>query len=345
MKEFYENLKKKREEKGISLDEIHRKSRLSLEYLRAIEAGQIDKLPEGYERIYLKRYAKEIGLDEEEVLRDFDLLTGRVAVPEQPAQSRETKEPKKVSRPKELEEYDDIPEPPSPISVKSKSRSFDNLNLDRLHRVFWVGLAVVVFAVVAYFTYQQYVFQKENQDLKIKEITISELMNDSQQPGEGTAAAAAQNLNDSAQSVTALTPRFIIELRAVERIWIREIVDSRDTSDYILTAGLKRSAEAAQQVQLILGRADGVEIWLNGNNLGVMGGKDQIAYVVVNGEGIAQKRLRTVKKESPGETGSDTTNTTDSTNTDPDSLSTNSDTMGTDSDTTNAETAAADSLN
>lgn len=101
VKEFYENLKKKREEKGISLDEIHRKSRLSLEYLRAIEAGQIDKLPEGYERIYLKRYAKEIGLDEEEVLRDFDLLTGRIAVPEQPAQPRETKEPKKAPKPKE----------------------------------------------------------------------------------------------------------------------------------------------------------------------------------------------------------------------------------------------------
>lgn len=337
VKEFYENLKKKREEKGISLDEIHRKSRLSLEYLRAIEAGQIDKLPEGYERIYLKRYAKEIGLDEEEVLRDFDLLTGRIAVPEQPAQPRETKEPKKAPKPKEPEEDEDIPEPPAPITVRSKSRSFDNLNLDRLHRVFWVGLAAVVFVVVAYFTYQQYMFQKENQDLKIKEITISELMNEPQQPGE-TTTPAAQSLNDSAQSVTAQTPQFIIELRALERIWIREIVDSRDTSDYILTAGLKRSAEAAQQVQLILGRADGVEIWLNGSNLGVMGGKDQIAYVVVNNDGIAQKRLRTVTKESSGGTGSDTTDTTDSTIID-------SDTISTDSDTSNTETAIADSLN
>lgn len=338
MKEFYENLKKKREEKGIPLDEIHRKSRLSMEYLRAIEAGQIDKLPEGYERIYLKRYAKEIGLDEEEVLRDFDLLTGRIVVPEQPAQPRETKEPKKAPKPQEPEDQDDIPEPSSPISAKSKSRPMDNLNLDRLHKVFWVGLAVVVFAVVAYFTYQQYVFQKENQDLKIKEITISELMNNPQQPGEGTAPAAAQSLNDSVQTVSALSPQFIMELRALERIWIREIVDSRDTSDYILIAGLKRSAEAAQQVQLILGRADGVEIWLNGNNLGIMGKENQIAYVVVNGEGIAQKRLRTVKKEPSGETNSDTTNTTDSTNIVSDTLSTVSDTM-------NAETAVADSLN
>jgi cytoskeletal protein RodZ len=68
VKEFYENLKKKRKEKGISLEDIHQKSRLSLDYLNAIEAGQIEKLPVGYERIYLKRYAKEVGLDEEEVL-------------------------------------------------------------------------------------------------------------------------------------------------------------------------------------------------------------------------------------------------------------------------------------
>lgn len=309
VKEFYENLKKKREEKGILLDEIHRKSRLSLEYLRAIEAGQIDKLPEGYERIYLKRYSKEIGLDEEEVLRDFDLLTGRIAVPEQPAQPRETKEPQKPSKSKEPEEDKDIPEPPSPVSAKGKPRPIDNLNLDRIHKVFWVGLAVVVFAVVAYFTYQQYVFQKENQDLKIKEITINELMGNPPQPQGETPPAAAQGLSDSSESVAALTPQFIVELRALKRIWIREIVDSKDTSDYILTAGLKRSAEAAQQVQLLLGRADGVEIWLNGNNLGIVGGIDQVAYVIVNSEGIVQKRLRTVKKKASGQTNSDSINT------------------------------------
>jgi hypothetical protein len=156
-------------------------------------------------------------------------------------------------------------------------------------------------------------------------------MNKPEQPHGDTTSVAAQSLNDSTQAVRP-TPQFIVELRTLERIWIREIVDSKDTSDYILTAGLKRSVEAAQQVQLVLGRADGVEIWLNGNNLGVVGGKDQIAYIVVNSDGIAQKRLHTVKKDSTGQTNSDSTTI-------------NSDSTNADSDSTNSETAAADSLN
>ena len=47
MKEFFENLKQKREEKGITLEDIHQKSRLSLVYLNAIETGEMDKLPSG----------------------------------------------------------------------------------------------------------------------------------------------------------------------------------------------------------------------------------------------------------------------------------------------------------
>jgi cytoskeletal protein RodZ len=304
VKEFYENLKKKRNEKGISLEEIHQKSRLSLDYLIAIEAGRIEKLPAGYERIYLKRYAKEIGLDEAEVLRDFDLMTGRLKQPETASAKEVPSSPKAKKEPKEEKEETHISTPQ--ISTPDIRDKVDNLNLDRIHKIFWIGLAVVILAVAAYFTYQQYVVQQESRNLAIKEITISELL-------ESTAPEKEQPSFTDADSPTTtnipsnLIPQLLLELRALERTWIREIVDSRDTTDYILPAGLSHSSQAVQQFQLLLGRADGVEIWLNGNNMGIMGQAGEIAYVVLNSDGVALKRVRKVSGQPGERANSDTT--------------------------------------
>lgn len=305
MKEFYENLKKKRQEKGISLEEIHQKSRLALGYLKAIEAGEIEKLPEGYERIYIKRYAKEVGLDEDEVLRDFDLMSGRIKQPETPPPP---KEPKKTII------LDDEEPPalmiPAQVSSPEKHKVFDNLNLDRIHKIFWIGLGAIVLLGAAYFTYRQYIVQQESQNLEITEITIPKMLETLQSPED---TLKVQVSADSSRFLNA-TPRLIVELRALERIWIREIIDSRDTSDFILTAGLRHSSEAVQQVQLLLGRADGVEIWLNGNNLGTVGKKDQVAYLLLTEEGIVQQRIRNVTAQKtnpaarPGEAPADSLN-------------------------------------
>jgi cytoskeletal protein RodZ len=290
VKEFYENLKKKRKEKGISLEDIHQKSRLSLDYLNAIEAGQIEKLPVGYERIYLKRYAKEVGLDEEEVLRDFDLMTGRLKQPEPPA-AKEAPPSAKAKKEQTENKETSLVHVPQIIPPEMRQK-MDNLNLDRIHKIFWFGLAVVILAVAAYFTYQQYIVERESRNLAIKEITISELMESTEPEEEQLSTAPADSPNTALPSN--LGPQLLLELRARERTWIREIVDERDTTEYILPAGLSHSSNAVQQFQLLLGRADGVEIWLNGNNLGIMGQIGEIAYVVLNSDGVLLKRLRKV---------------------------------------------------
>ena len=76
MIEFFENLKQKRLENGIDLDKVAKKTLLNLNILNSIENGEIDKLPKGYRRIYLRRYVKEIGLNPDEVMKDYNLLIG-----------------------------------------------------------------------------------------------------------------------------------------------------------------------------------------------------------------------------------------------------------------------------
>ena len=76
MTEFYKELKSIRTEKGIELEKIHKRTKISLSALHAIEKGMFDQLPYTYVRLFLRAYAVEIGVDPEEVLENLDVYLG-----------------------------------------------------------------------------------------------------------------------------------------------------------------------------------------------------------------------------------------------------------------------------
>jgi cytoskeletal protein RodZ len=72
MASFGLELKRTREHRRVSLDDVTRETRLSKRYLVALENEAIGKLPGGaYNRAYLKNYAVFLGLDPEPLLRDY----------------------------------------------------------------------------------------------------------------------------------------------------------------------------------------------------------------------------------------------------------------------------------
>ena len=74
MGSFGAALRRTREEKGISIDEIAGETRLSKRYLLALEDEAIHKLPGGtYNRAYLRSYAGYLGLDTERLVREYSL--------------------------------------------------------------------------------------------------------------------------------------------------------------------------------------------------------------------------------------------------------------------------------
>ena len=59
------NLENQRKLAGVTLDEIAAKTKISLRFLKAIEAGEYEKLPGGiFTTSYLRQYAAAIGYDE-----------------------------------------------------------------------------------------------------------------------------------------------------------------------------------------------------------------------------------------------------------------------------------------
>jgi hypothetical protein len=69
---FGEKLRKQRELRGISLDAISTTTKISTRMLRAIEDEHFDQLPGGvFNKGFVRAYARQVGLDEEEVVNDY----------------------------------------------------------------------------------------------------------------------------------------------------------------------------------------------------------------------------------------------------------------------------------
>lgn len=85
-------LKKAREQRGYSLDDIQEMTKIRKRYLEAIEEGEYKVLPGNfYVRAFVKNYAETVGLDAEEVLRLYhrDMpATVSETVPEQPMMNK-----------------------------------------------------------------------------------------------------------------------------------------------------------------------------------------------------------------------------------------------------------------
>lgn len=87
MRELGEYLRREREARGISLDEIQEITKIRVRYLEAIERGEFADIPgETYVRGFLRNYARAVGLDGQAVLERYK--TGREAAARAEATAR-----------------------------------------------------------------------------------------------------------------------------------------------------------------------------------------------------------------------------------------------------------------
>ncbi len=91
-----ENLRREREMRGVSLEEISAATKISIRFLQAIENEEFSKLPGGiFARSFIRMYARYLGLDEESILADYQVAAqprGEIDLPRlaanRPAPSR-----------------------------------------------------------------------------------------------------------------------------------------------------------------------------------------------------------------------------------------------------------------
>ena len=75
MASFGESLRREREMRGVSLEEISATTKINLRFLQALEAEDFAKIPGGiFTRSFLRTYADYLGLDTERIMAEYQLV-------------------------------------------------------------------------------------------------------------------------------------------------------------------------------------------------------------------------------------------------------------------------------
>ena len=80
MIEFGKKLQKRRLEKKITLEELSKKTRINITYLKAIEKEDFKSLSETYMRLFMKTYANYVDIEYPGDAKVFDLQTKCISI-------------------------------------------------------------------------------------------------------------------------------------------------------------------------------------------------------------------------------------------------------------------------
>lgn len=269
-------LRKAREEKGISLSEAEQGTRIKACYLQALEVNDWAALPTDVQaRGFLRNYAVFLDLDADDVMSRFSQVarSADVSFPTPPAKDSPvptTGEDGAVFRPRDID-IDSVGGRPTWLSTDI---------------ILGVALALVV-AVVG-FGIIRFALNRANEEPAdaTAQPALTPLATDiSSQSGvatltsqgEATPAAITPTFDASTGSVT-------LDLEATEHVWVRVTLDGARVLEGILAPGSPQTWQGAQQIVLETANAAGLTAVVNGQPQGSLGDRGQ-ATVLAWGPG------------------------------------------------------------
>jgi cytoskeleton protein RodZ len=250
---FGERLKREREMREVSMDELTKATRISTRFIQALENEDWEKLPGGiFGRGFVRSVARYLGLDEEALLGEYDLARSG------PSQTLSAK-------PEER-----IPSPPKWISA----------------------LAVIVILLIAagLFYAGRYGWRRYAAHRAAKRAAFSSVALPPQSPSNPAAPLAAVDSSaasvTSAASATGTSPLDLsVSTSAATRV--RILADHQLLLDAELPAGETRHFSANQQFEVTAGDSSAVLLELNGQAMPPLGAPGASGTMV-----LSQKDLR-----------------------------------------------------
>lgn len=236
---FGDCLKREREMREVSLEEICAATRIGTRFLEAMENEEWEKLPGGvFNRGFVRAVARYLGLDEETMLAEYDLARLHHAPP-MPAQS------------------------PQPIP-----RSFPK----------WLPILFVLFlgALIAAGFHAWRVFGPRH---AATNNTASASASDKTAPSTVTAAPAPSPAVDATPATSAIPPSSVptslaplqLSVAAGKNTQLQVLADGKTLYDTIITAGESQHFQAREEFHVSVSDSGGVLLELNGQTMPPLG--------------------------------------------------------------------------
>jgi cytoskeletal protein RodZ len=323
MGELGQLLRATREEKGFTLDEVERHTRIRAKFVRALEEESYQDLPTpGHVSGFLRSYALYLGLDVDEVRAIYNKETS----------NRKLFEPG-IFHPKDI---DLAPRRP----------------LLKASLVLGLVIAVVVL-VIGGWAFWRYGWPNVQPLLRLltpqalesptstvgaqalvptatqtrARPTNTPVLSPTATPlpptATSTPAEAAPTATEPAPTSTATreqpvgtrtatppstatpTPTsvrpegVVLEIAVIERSWLQVTVDEQERPGELLEAGQERTWEGRYAIHLVCGNAGGIEATVNGESLGVLGARAQVVEKTWTPEGEATPTPAAARTPTP----------------------------------------------
>ena len=258
MAEFYKELKLIREEKGIELAKIHKRTKISLSALQAIEKGKFDQLPYTYVRLFLRAYAVEIGANPEEALESFEIFIGN----KEEVPNKKIDESFDISA-KALFSNDktgDIKKKSEQKYSILRKRPSISIRTDITKSIFIVS--TLVFAV--------YIILSINKEVEANK--PKEFISDFEEEGPISDQMLEDNyvkISETKQALKAIAP-YSIMLTTDQRLWYEIKSDDLAQSEQVLPIGDNHLHRFNNKINIKFNQSIGLNLYLNESKLNIL---------------------------------------------------------------------------
>jgi cytoskeleton protein RodZ len=276
---FGERLKRTRENKKMSLDDVSRATKISTRMLAALEEEKFDQLPGGvFNKGFVRAYARHLELNEEQAIRDYTAVAGSGAseIKSEDAELRaiaERKEKERAGRP----HSQGIP---------------------------W-GIVAVFLLILALGLSIWGFLTRERVDAEQARSAVSRTLRDAshRQLKEESSAPTPTSLvptevahtqtvsdepDDSSKGTTqpAASAPIVLIITAHEDSWLTILAEGRPLFQGMLAAGREQSISARKEVVLKSGNIGGLDITFNGNKLPSQGDSAEVKTLTFTPAGL-----------------------------------------------------------
>ncbi len=267
-KEIGVELRKRRAMLNLHLTEVERNTHVKSHYLEALETGAMDKLPSTVQtRGMLSNYATFLDLDVDAILlRYADALQAR----------HREKNPQSRIRAAGQPIVPNIP----PL------RSFIAGDW-----IFGIGIAVLLVGFLVW-GITWIVNTQNQQEVQPTAPSLSDVLLATTDPSLFTPTATLALIEESEPTVTIVIPtqnlnvNVQLNLVAVERTFMRVIVDGEEVFNGRVVPGTAYPFEAEEQVEVLVGSGAAIRVVYNGRDLGLLGGFGQVVSNIYREEEI-----------------------------------------------------------
>ncbi len=278
MASFGENLRREREMRGVTLDEISGATKISVRFLQALETEEFFKLPGGiFTRSFIRAYSQYLGLNEDSVLAEYQLVA-------------QTKSDVDLSRMTLTR--------PTPLLAGSRTRLF----------------ALLVAAAMLSAGYALFRFSRRAAEIPMTRSNLTEVpaapspaatqspqrslrtpvarlaasapaRRPSAEPalGSQTVPGVANPLSSQSAGASFDTrgeeAGLVLQVAATERAWVAVDADGKTTLQRVLIPNEIQTLKAKESFDVTTGNAQGVILTLNGETLKPLGRRGEVKSV------------------------------------------------------------------